>query len=91
MKVIKLNKAILEQVIKEKDWSLRQCAKEMGIDPAYLSRVLNNEPGIGIGNKFIAGALKVCNKASFDELFFLEDTVDKNLTKRTKRKEQNTA
>ena len=69
MAKIMLNKDAFAKVLKDKNLTESEAAKEMGIDRSHLYRVLRGKQDPG--RKFIEGALRICDGCSLNDLFFL--------------------
>jgi len=78
MAKVALNIDAFEKVLKDKNLSESEAAKEMGIDRSHLYRVLRGKQDPG--RKFIEGALEICDGCSLDDLFFLNTVEIKSNT-----------
>ncbi|GEO26872.1 hypothetical protein AAC03nite_26570 [Alicyclobacillus acidoterrestris] len=54
-------------VLRERGWSQERLAKETGIDPAYLSRVLHQRANPS--SRFLGGLLKTFPERRFEDFF----------------------
>lgn len=69
--MIKVKTEVLKAIMKENGLSQRQLAIAIGVDPAVISRILNNKRK-GVGSKFIGGLLRFTGM-DFNELFYEEE------------------
>lgn len=69
--MIKVKTEVLKAIMEENNLSQRQLAFAVGVDPAVISRVLNNKRE-GVGGKFIGGLLRFTGM-KFDDLFYEEE------------------
>lgn len=69
MSKVKLNKDALLEYITSEGLSERQFAERIGVSPATISRILNDERNVG--GEFIAKLLRVVGEKRFYEFFFL--------------------
>ena len=69
MSRVKLNKDALLEYITSEGLSERQFAARIGVSPATISRILNDERNVG--GEFIAKFLKAVGENRFYEFFFL--------------------
>lgn len=67
-----IKRELLEMIMKEKGWSKKRFAHELGIEYSYFCRILRNERNPG--SKFFSVFLNFCKKygLSFDEYVFIK-------------------
>ena len=59
----------IKQLVRERDWSCREFARQTGISPSEMSRFLSGQRKGG--NKLIAGLLKAFPNEDIKTLFIL--------------------
>lgn len=79
-----INKEHVENLIKEKNWSRNQFARNAGISNTTVSRWLNGKRGAG--KSLMAGIIKAFPDEPLDKLFFLNTLKPNGNTYKTRRK-----
>lgn len=65
----------LHSLIESRGWTEVRLAKRMGLNYSYLFRVLRKERGIG--KKFIAGLMKICEEEGLEFKDFISLETEK--------------
>ncbi|WIF95093.1 helix-turn-helix transcriptional regulator [Caminicella sporogenes] len=66
-----VNKEYVQKLIKEKNWSQNQFARNAGVSKTTASRWLNGKRGAG--RRLISGIIKAFPDEPLDKLFFLNE------------------
>ncbi|MCK4257537.1 MAG: helix-turn-helix domain-containing protein [Halanaerobiales bacterium] len=69
---MRLNREKTEQFLNSRGWSEVMFARKLDLDYSYVYRVMRGERGVG--KKFLAGLIKLCEKEglNFREFIFLD-------------------
>lgn len=78
MDTMKVNITALQQLAKDKEWSIPELANRLGLDYSYFFRILNGERSGG--GKLFGGLYRLCKEENLnvDDYIFLTKPLSAN-------------